>query len=229
MEKLTDDNYKLKGMLKEGEKTIEALKRERDENSKALTVFQKELESKSHQLEEQMFLHIFEGRVLEENNYMKEFLKVSIEKYQKRNIVKTRILFKYDKKSNTNFHHYVDGYKNVVLIVRTASGMFVAGYSESSFNSKESASKGGMLLSLSNQKSYELLPKMRALTYDDYYLIFGNSELRIKSLENKVFSNFGMASGYYNRRGDSVDSFLGEGTSREVYLEDYELHEVIFK
>lgn len=55
---------------------------------------------------------------------------------------------------------------------------------------------------------------MRSVTYDDYYMIFGNSEIRIKSQDNKVFSNFGTTNGYYNAQGESINILLGEGTAR---------------
>ena len=44
----------------------------------------------------------------------------------------------------------------------------------------------------------------KALTYDEYYIIYGNSEIRIKSLETKVFSNFGVKNGFYDSRGHGV-------------------------
>ena len=57
--------------------------------------------------------------------------------------------------------------------------------------------------------TFEILQNKRPVTYDDFFIIFGNSELRIKSLENKVFSNFGINNGYFNNRGHKVDYFLG--------------------
>ena len=59
---------------------------------------------------------------------------------------------------------------------------------------------------------------MKAIVYDDFYLIFGNSELRLKSLEKKIFSNFGINNGYYNNRGEKVNVLLGSGELREVEL-----------
>jgi hypothetical protein len=67
-----------------------------------------------------------------------------------------------------------------------------------------------MILSLWKKKIYELKDK-KAITYDDYYLIFGNSELRLRSLEFKLFSNFGIANSFYNNRGDKIHDLLGEG------------------
>lgn len=47
------------------------------------------------------------------------------------------------------------------------------------------------------------------------YLIFGNSELRLRQGEKKLFSNFGQSSGYYSAGGDKHTVLLGEGSGRE--------------
>ena len=55
---------------------------------------------------------------------------------------------------------------------------------------------------------------MKSVTYDDYFMIFGNSEIRIKSQECKIFSNFGTSNGYYFAQGETVNILLGQGTLR---------------
>ena len=65
---------------------------------------------------------------------------------------------------------------------------------------------------------------MRAITYDDYYLIFGNSELRVKTLEWRVFSNFGIMNSFYDCRGHRVDALLGEAKEREVGIASLEVY-----
>lgn len=62
--------------------------------------------------------------------------------------------------------------------------------------------KDALLFSLDNQKTFRLGENnRRAITYDEYYLIFGNSELRLRSQENKVFSNFALSTGYFCSQG----------------------------
>jgi hypothetical protein len=79
------------------------------------------------------------------------------------------------------------------------------------------SSKDAMIISLTNRKVFRLaVANYRAISYDDYYLIFGNSELRLRTQENKVFSNFGINTSYYANRGETVNTLLGEGTTREV-------------
>jgi hypothetical protein len=80
-----------------------------------------------------------------------------------------------------------------------------------------------MILSLWARKVFQNKDR-RAITYDDYFGIFGNSELRIKSMEYKLFSNFGIANGYYDNQGERVNVILGEDKEREVDLAQYEFY-----
>jgi hypothetical protein len=75
-------------------------------------------------------------------------------------------------------------------------------------------------MSLSNSKCYYLVERnKRSITYDDYFIIFGNSEIRIKSGEKKMFSNFGLSNSYFKHNGDGVDMLLGGSkTDREMEL-----------
>lgn len=80
--------------------------------------------------------------------------------------------------------------------------------------------RDGLIISLTNRKFFTLVAEnKRAIIYDEYYLIFGNSELRIKSLDNKVFSNFAINNSYYASRGEKVTVLLGGGPQdREMEL-----------
>lgn len=92
----------------------------------------------------------------------------------------------------------------------------IAGYSTEAFSPNGIKGGLGLILSLWGQMTFEVKQKQRAISYDDYYLIFGNSELRLKSLEQKLFSNFGIANSYYDPKGEKVISILGQGKDREV-------------
>mgnify|MGYP000844690362 len=62
----------------------------------------------------------------------------------------------------------------------------------------------------------------KSIVYDDYFLIFGNSELRFKSGDPKIFSNLGVNNGYFDNNGHTVDILFGEGKDgREQFLESY--------
>jgi hypothetical protein len=90
--------------------------------------------------------------------------------------------------------------------------------------------KDGLLFSLTNRKVFEpLKANSKVITYDEFFLIFGNSELRLKKNEKKVFSSFGISNAYFANRGEKIDVLLGSGTAREVELNDYEIFELKFK
>jgi hypothetical protein len=46
----------------------------------------------------------------------------------------------------------------------------------------------------------------------------GNSEIRLKSQNKKVYSNFGVSNGYFDSKGEKVDILLGSGGAREVEM-----------
>jgi hypothetical protein len=58
---------------------------------------------------------------------------------------------------------------------------------------------------------YEIKKGEKAITYDDYYLIFGNSELRLRSGDNKLFSNFGIGNSSFAHNGHTLNDLLGQG------------------
>ena len=83
-------------------------------------------------------------------------------------------------------------------------------------NKDKVANKSGLLMSLTNKKVYHLMEGKRSITYDNYFLIFGNSEIRIKQGEWKVFSNFAIANGFFNPMGNTIDNLLSAGKEREI-------------
>ena len=69
----------------------------------------------------------------------------------------TKILYKFDRVNKINFHTYVDGHRNIVLIIKAFNGSHIAAFSEDPFSPNEVATKGGLLLSLTNNKTFYLL------------------------------------------------------------------------
>lgn len=63
----------------------------------------------------------------------------------------------------------------------------------------------GFIFNLTNLQVFPLRkdPKMSVLTFDDYFFIFGNSELRLKPSEKKFFTNFGVANSTFDNMGIS--------------------------
>lgn len=78
-----------------------------------------------------------------------------------------------------------------------------------------------LLISLKSGEAFDLLPQPpnsktgnKGMIYDEYFLIFGNSEIRIKAANKEVYSNFAINNAYFNSRGFTVDVMLGEGATR---------------
>jgi len=42
-------------------------------------------------------------------------------------------------------------------------------------------------------------------------MIFGNSDIRLKTGTNTIFSNIGIYNSYYDSKADKVDMIFGEG------------------
>lgn len=141
------------------------------------------------------------------------------------------MIHRFDPLNAVNIHRYVDGKEQIVVIVRLVNGYCLAGYSEGSLIPKTASTKSGMLISLTNKKCYYLNePNKKAIVYDDFFLIFGNSEIRIKTQEKKMFSNFGLSVSFYRHNGDSVSQFLGgDKNQREMEFESCEIYQLIIK
>ena len=80
-----------------------------------------------------------------------------------------------------------------------------------------------LIISLTKLKSYRLnnfannprknkkdTKPVYGMVYDKFFLIFGNSEIRVKpgDKDRKVFSNFGVSNSYFNSEGDNVGKLL---------------------
>lgn len=169
----------------------------------------------------------FVGDVLDGEDDYKEFLLQILEKRLRCKIAKTRLLYKYDPLNKTNWHRYIDNRDNLVLVVKLANGNAVAAWSEGPFYPRMTSDKDGLIISLTNRRAFEpLKANIKAITYDEFYLIFGNAELRVKTSDKKVFSNFGVNNGFYDSKGQTVDLLLGSGKEREVEFENLEVFQL---
>ena len=119
------------------------------------------------------------------------------------------MVYHLDLLNKTDFHKYIDNKPHLLIIIKLPTH-FIAAYTEDAFIPKTQSSKDGMLINITSKKVYYLnIANKKAITYDEFYLIFGNSEIRIKAQENKIFSNFGINSSYYNAKGDKRVDYLG--------------------
>ena len=74
----------------------------------------------------------------------------------------------------------------------------------------------GFIFSFTEKQQYHLAEKYKSkpiCAYDDFFLIFGNSDLRVKMGEKKVYSNFGCETSFVRGLSGSekVHDLLGEG------------------
>lgn len=175
--------------------------------------------------------------IFDRNEEDKVCLLSHISRYARKRVVKTTLLYKFDPRNNTNVHHYVDNKRGLLCVVKTANAI-IAGFYPGTLVERGILNEGGLLVSVTNDLSFPLLEQnqrpesnritFRGMTYDTFYVIFGNAEMRIRTGEKRVFSNFGISSSYYNNGGKRVNSFLNEGDQREVDFEFSEYYQVFF-
>ena len=70
---------------------------------------------------------------------------------------------------------------------------------------------------------------MKGMVYDDYYINFGNAELRLKTGKQEVFSNLGIPNGYFNARGHTAETLISLGAKREIEFEYCEYYQLILE
>lgn len=80
---------------------------------------------------------------------------------------------------------------NLAYIIKLANGMLIAVFTEAAFNPEVKSKGKTFIMSLTNQTIYHLKSGKIPLKYDDCYIIIGNHDIRIKSLEKSLFSNLG--------------------------------------
>jgi hypothetical protein len=127
----------------------------------------------------------------------------------------TRLLYRSDPHNKANVHLYIDEAPHLLALVRLAGGGAVAAYSEAPLSLQQPAEGGGLLVGLAERRAFRLQPGKRPLSYDPFYVIFGNAEFRLKSGELRFFSNLGIVSGYFDSQGCRHPVLTGS-SEREV-------------
>jgi hypothetical protein len=141
----------------------------------------------------------------------------------------TRLLHRWDPLNKINFHKYIDEAPHLLLLVRLKNGRIVAGYSNHPIVHGCKGGDNGLLLSVTTEQVFRLRAPNKAIFYDEYYIIFGNSELRVKSGENLVYSNFGISNSYFDCGQLTVDALFGEGKEgKELPFDAYEIYQLLF-
>jgi len=91
-------------------------------------------------------------------------------------ITKTKLVYKYDELNKINIHKYIDNKYFLVLVVKLENGYYLAAFTEGPFYPKMESKYDGLIISLTNRKVFTpVIPNKRAIAYDDFFVIFGNS------------------------------------------------------
>jgi hypothetical protein len=126
-----------------------------------------------------------------------------------------------------NFHEYIDDQENLLLVISLENGNKVGAWTKGYFAPGQK-NVDAILFNLSTKESYELkIPDTKATTYDNYFLIFGNTEIRIKNQQYGFFSNFGISGSCFNTQGKKED-FCGNvsGDDAGDDIEFYEIYQL---
>ena len=110
-------------------------------------------------------------------------------------------MYHYPYHQKIDFHEQIDGKSDYVVIVRLKNEKIVAAYSKEALVKGVENNGDGFLAELSGKKSFYLKKnnaKAKISSWNEYFLIFGNAELRIKSGESQVYSNLGSTFKYFN-------------------------------
>lgn len=102
-------------------------------------------------------------------------------------IEKTKKLYDYQMDRLRNFHEIVDYHSNLVIVIKTEKAL-LAGYYSGELTDQGPMQEEGLILSLTNRKSYLLNTAknnpnkdkkdkkvMKAMVFDKFYYIVGNA------------------------------------------------------
>ena len=145
------------------------------------------------------YKHLFVGDVFENKEKEKIFLIEEVEKFNKKRILKTSFLYNYPTFAQNKFHDHIDKKPHFVVVVRLESDMIVAGYSQEALQEGVENNSQGFIASLTNEKAFFLRKAQKTvISYNPYFIIFGNAEIRIKEKTNFIESNFGITHRHFN-------------------------------
>lgn len=148
-------------------------------------------------------------------------------------------MYHYDPLNINSFHSYIDNLPNMLIIFHTSTNNIFGAFTTSRFQPKyqEPESTEAFIFSFNSEQLGEGITcfelsrkkeKAKSVVYDDYFLIVGNSEIRWKSGEKIVYSNFAISNGFYETKGTNVWALLKAGEVREVGIKGFECYQVLF-
>ena len=141
----------------------------------------------------------------------------------------TRLLYHYDSLNLNNFHDYIDEHPHLVVVIKLTNGMILCGYSTEPFIKGQINYGSGFIASLTNECLYFMDDRKnnKLTTYDPFFIIFGNSEIRLKIPETKVYSNLGIVNRCFQTNEKTPEKLFGS-PERDNEAEQYEIYSVYF-
>jgi len=110
-------------------------------------------------------------------------------------------------------------------VIKTVHNVYLATYYSGKYTKSETMIHPGLIFALTNNKIFELHTPVtnpttnrafRGMIYDEFFMIWGNAEVRIRANDKILFSNFGIAASFFNPRGKKVNDLICEEERREV-------------
>lgn len=121
-------------------------------------------------------------------------------------------MYRYDPLNTTNFHQYIDNHPNIIMVVELSNKNMIAAFSEAALQpDEEPRGKKGIIFALSAERHFITKAEECPVVYNSYFVTFGNNELKIRILDDKVSSTFGTKYGYYETEGHSSPTVLFGG------------------
>ena len=153
-----------------------------------------------------------------------------LEKYSKKTIARTKLLFQHDDRNLLNFHEYVDGVDNYVVLTKLENDNLIAAYSQNKLDQHVANNGPSFISSLTRGLTVYLEPSLkgsRATSYNPYYIIFGNDEFRMHPAKKEVLSYLGYQYSYF--RPKCAPAELIGIKAEAVSFKSFEVHKVFFE
>ena len=97
------------------------------------------------------YLQFFTGEILEEEEFNKEYLTEVLQNRLRTKIVSTKLIYRYDTLNKVNFHKYIDGKENLVVLVKLSNEYMLGAWTQGAFVPRVVSDKDGLIFSLTTK------------------------------------------------------------------------------
>ena len=171
------------------------------------------------------------GKVLTEDSHKQYILRQILKFNPEKQVKETNLLYSYPKMKKMSFHEEVDNQNHYVLLIRLQNGMLIGAYSQQGLTKDQTNTGNGFICSISNETVFHLKKhsKARLTQYNEYFIIFGNAQLRIKLGEDYVESNLGISNKFFDTGNLKNPQILFNCAEKQVGLLSYEIFTVVME